>query len=801
MVAAEKGNPTLSKKKKKRKSSKAKSSTKQAAQATSQPAKVAKETKRTDKAQVADKTDVRGAGVPRREPTWEAPPSGPPKRAWERRLPWLIGLFAFLLYANTLSHLYALDDNLVIYGHKYVEAGIDGIPAIWKTPFTYGATKHNDRGYRPVPLMLFALETELFGKQAFFPQHLIHVLLYVLLCILLFLLLRRLFWKWGPLFPLVVCLLFVAHPIHTEVVANLKSVDEILGLLFGFVLPTWLLFAYFDAEDDAPQRPWLVVALYVSFAIGMFSKENVITYLVVIPMTLLVFGQISWKKVARFCWPLVVIVGGYLAAREAVLNSYPMPEYDMMQNVLMGAKSWLVSTSTAMLVMLKYLWLMVFPHPLAWDYSYKQIVLVNVDDMRVWLSVAIHVALLVYALMHIRSKQLYAYAILFYLTVISVNSNLFVMTNCTLGERFLFTPVLGFCLAATGGLFVLFRLQGASVKKQLASPMLGLVFIVLLFYGGKTFTRNFDWKDTLSLSLADIKTSPKSIRVQSTLAAVYLTLAKREKNKATQRQLYSQILPLAQNILKIQPSHKEASYMLGICYYFFGDFNKAEKAFRSHLKRHPDDTKAYNNLGGLYYFRKQYTTALEYFKKFVKANPKDVKAINNVGVVTMNKLGKLGEALPYFQRAVKIDPNFAEGYKRIGDVWLRRRQLKKALPFYKKAIALDGKRWGYLTPRLATLVRRQKQGRLGRRGMRRRGRRMPGNVRLPPGVRFLRRKGRNKFPPGFRMPPALKRFFERQRRKRRERMRRMQQRRGTLVPKTGPTGTRPAPRPAVSMPR
>lgn len=696
----------------------------------------------------------------------EATLSGPrpwePKKAWERRLPWLVGLFAFLLYANTLGHLYALDDNLVSYGHKYVEQGVSGIPSIWKTPFTYGATKHNDRGYRPVPLMLFALEVELFGKQAFFAQHLIHVLFYTLSCVLLLLLLRRLFWKWGPLFYLGVTLLFVAHPIHTEVVANLKSIDEIFGFLFGFLMPMLLMLRILDTDD----KRWLPL-LYVVFGVGMFSKENVITYLVVIPLTLYVFCDFPWRKVLALWWPLVPIVGFFLGVRGAVLGSYPLPEYDMLQNVLMGADGWIERYSTAMLVMLYYVWLLIFPHPLAWDYSYKQIVLVNLSDVRVWLSVALHVAILVFALVHIKQrtqKQLFAYAILFYLTVISVNSNLFVMTNCTLGERFLYVPLLGFCVVVVAGLYYLFGFEGKSLKKQWQSPVVGLVALLLVLYSGKTFARNFNWKDTLALSLADIHSSPKSIRVQSTLAAVYLTLAKREKNPKVRRQLYEQILPLAKKMLKTYPKHKEASYMLGICYYFLGQAKKAEVAFRSHLKRHPKDTKTYNNLGGLYYFRKDYHRALKYFHKFVEANPKDVKAINNLGVVWLNNLKRPDKAKPFFIKAIQIDPTFAEAYKRMGDVYIRQRQAKQALPWYEKAAARAPKKYAHLPAKVKAFLARQK------------GLKKPPGIRFPGGGGSRIKLPRSLFQRGkdgkkrFRLPPhILKQIKEKLRRQKLQR--------------------------------
>ena len=61
--------------------------------------------------------------------------------------------------------------------------------------------------------------------------HLVNVLLYGVCCGLLFLILVRILPRRDAFLPLLTTLLFVAHPIHTEVVANIKSRDEILALL------------------------------------------------------------------------------------------------------------------------------------------------------------------------------------------------------------------------------------------------------------------------------------------------------------------------------------------------------------------------------------------------------------------------------------------------------------------------------------------------------------------------------------------------------------------------------------------
>ena len=95
---------------------------------------------------------------------------------------------------------------------------------------------------------MFALEIQLFGKDAYKQQHFMNILYYALTVLLLYLLLIKIFRKYHPAFPLIVTLLYLAHPLHTEVVANIKSRDEIFAFLFGLVIPLLLIFKFLKSR-------------------------------------------------------------------------------------------------------------------------------------------------------------------------------------------------------------------------------------------------------------------------------------------------------------------------------------------------------------------------------------------------------------------------------------------------------------------------------------------------------------------------------------------------------------------------
>lgn len=149
----------------------------------------------------------------------------------------LLALIAVALYANTFDHKYALDDIAAVGQNLFVKQGFKGIPDLLRTEFWHFSNISLGY-YRPLSLITFAIEQEYF-KDSPGISHIINTLLYGLTGVGLGALLQ----KWLPGQPIVaflIGLLFIAHPIHTEIVANIKGRDELLSFLFI----TTMLLAY-----------------------------------------------------------------------------------------------------------------------------------------------------------------------------------------------------------------------------------------------------------------------------------------------------------------------------------------------------------------------------------------------------------------------------------------------------------------------------------------------------------------------------------------------------------------------------
>ena len=141
-------------------------------------------------------------------------------------------IFVLVLYGNTTKYKYTLDDDIFYLKHSSVQKGVSGISEF----FSYGSMEKFDgtlveKPYRPITLLSFAIDKHLFNNKVA-SSHFINFLLYILILQVLFSLMLRLFPKIHPMLSAAVVLLFAAHPIHTEVVASVKSRDELLAGMF-----------------------------------------------------------------------------------------------------------------------------------------------------------------------------------------------------------------------------------------------------------------------------------------------------------------------------------------------------------------------------------------------------------------------------------------------------------------------------------------------------------------------------------------------------------------------------------------
>lgn len=109
------------------------------------------------------------------------------------------------------------------------------------------------------------------------------------------------------------------------------------------------------------------------------------------------------------------------------------------------------------------------------------------------------------------------------------------------------------------------------------------------------------------------------------------------------------------------------------------------------LRWDPKNVHALLMMGNLFVQDKDIETALKYYYQVLKIKPDDHITLNNIGAQLM-QIGKKDEAILYFQKALKADPEYSNTYLALGLASEKDGNYHKAFEFALKAVSKSSKR-------------------------------------------------------------------------------------------------------------
>lgn len=602
----------------------------------------------------------------------------------------ICALFAFILYANTLGHDFTVDDGTVISNNKITKKGITAIPEIFTSSYRAGFWDRKEGMYRPLSVSMFAIEYEIAPENPAL-GHWINVILYALTAFLLMITLASVFKEYSLLFPLTATLLFVSHPIHTEVIANIKSRDEILCLLFS-VLSLWQLHRYMNSR-----RMMLIIGSLFSFLLALLSKESAITWVGVVPLYLWFFQKDHVKSLAKISIFYVAAAVLYMLIRYSVLGELTgSAQLQLVNNSLLGTESVTERLATAFFILGRYLWLLVFPHPLAFDYSYNTIPVVSFAHAGTLISLLVIGLLAFTAIRGFLSRNPISFFILFFFGTIALVANILFLIESTMAERFLYLPSIGITSAVAWLILNQFKLIHQSTPKEWTGylkikPLFtGLMMIILLFFSIKTISRNLDWKDNLTLLAQDVKTNPESARIRYAYgSALLIEKALKEENIAAKENLLDQSIVQLEKGVAILPNYAEAWNHLGIAYKEKKNFASAVAAFeQARSYKTFKEADFYISAGLAYGELKKYNEAIADFNRAIAIDPENAEAYNNKGLYLFES-GRSDSSIFYFDKAIALKKDFHQAYYNKGNTLAKANRFNEAIEQY--ALALNMK--------------------------------------------------------------------------------------------------------------
>ncbi len=508
----------------------------------------------------------------------------------------ILGLISLLIYIRGINYEYVLDDKLVVTHNTFVQRGIGGISDIFgyesfRGYFGESKTLLEGGRYRPLSIATFAVEQSLFGvttpdrkltedeqktlnekkedaEKILRPErHFVNCILYVLGVLFLYRVLLLLFpqqvegselkaqsSKLLTNIPFLAAFLFAIHPTHIEVVANIKGRDELIALIFE------LGAMYYAIRYTFEKRTRLLLYLFASAILGLLSKEGVLVFAAIIPLTLSYFTKADRKSIFITTGVFLAAAFFYIIFRTSAIG-YVVGEKeitDVMNNPFTDM-DFADKYATIFYTLLLYLKLLIIPFPLTHDYYPYQIPRMTWSSPYVLASLAIHLGLAYYVIKNWKSKSVIAYSILFYLIALSIVSNLFVLVGTFMNDRFLFHASIGFCILVA---YLISNFSKSNVLKWSGLAAFSAYSLLIIYLQQRRLP---DWQNPFTLETAAVKYSPNSARSNCFYAtALFERRFMKLDSSATNEQkkaILDSMKPYLEKSISILPKYASAHQM------------------------------------------------------------------------------------------------------------------------------------------------------------------------------------------------------------------------------------------------
>lgn len=578
----------------------------------------------------------------------------------------LVTVLMILIYGQSITYEYTVDDAIVITENMYVQDGIKGIPGLWTHDTFYGFFKTDGKSnlvaggrYRPWTPTLFALENAIFGQNPLI-GHLMNILTAIIATIMIMIVFRRLMEerfssKAASYIASFAGILYAVHPVHTEVIANIKGADEIWVVLASF------LTIYFMMSEKLASI-WRIVLVFIFSFIAMTSKENAMFLLVIMPFFYKWSSGISWNDLFQRSFPMLMGVGIALILRTIVLGiTTEVSSMELMNNPFI---KWNGVTyvpfdlgervGTVLSSLLTYLRLYVFPYPLTHDYYPEQIARVGIFHWKAILSFGLYLGMVVAMFWSYKRHKFVTLSLgLFLLTLLPVSNVLFPIGTLA-SERFLFVPSLGLSF-----ILVYAMCHG---KGRMFNFLNVLFLLVILVFTLLAFNRTQAWKDNYTLFLTDVKNSSASAKVNNAAAGELLVRAGMVEAEEEQYRLAEEGFHYANKAIEIHPTYKNAYLLRGNSFLYRKQYEEAIQDYNRALSLDPNFEDARNNkflalrYGGRHYgeVENNLIKSEAYLQQALSIRPTDYESLRLMGI-NQGIQGKNRKAIGFFKKALQVN--------------------------------------------------------------------------------------------------------------------------------------------------
>ncbi len=573
-----------------------------------------------------------------------------------------------ITYLNCLPNQFVYDDTSTIVDNKLVKNWGNFL-----TLFTHDYFKlSGELTYRPIVTLSYFIDYSIWQMNPM-GYHLVNVVLHTINIVLVYFLLLLLLRQYHKTqeshnqisdigLALLTCMLFAVHPVVSEVV-NMVSYREDL-IATAFLIASFLLFLLYHRKNTIS----LSAGALAAYFFALLSKESAIVLpaLIFIYELLISRKYFTPRKTAQriVCAPFFL---GYIGVSIVYLILRFFILHNPGEKIVYPEGSIFVNMLTMTKVLGRYITSIFLPFNLNADYHVLYLKTPFTLSFLFPLFMLISIAIIA-----IRwwKKPVILFAILWFFISMLPVMNIIPLANI-MADRYLYFPILGFCL-----------LLSIAVTYLRAVIKYSVIVSLIIFYIVMTVTRNNVWRDEFTLWYTSSQSPLCSFTTYNNLGTQY----NKKGYPDTALKCYQKALQKAQEVGFTQ--YATVYYNAGNAYEKKNMPNEAVTAYKKAVRLKPDYQQAHNNLGKVYFTLSQYDDALTEYNNAVKIDPDFPYAYNNMGVL-YNKLGRQDEAVAAYKKALSLDPRYADAYYNLGNIYEARMQYDLALEAYQNALKYD----------------------------------------------------------------------------------------------------------------
>ncbi|HTB79719.1 MAG TPA: tetratricopeptide repeat protein [Opitutaceae bacterium] len=553
-------------------------------------------------------------------------------------------------YGNSFSCTFVLDDTTSILGNRTIQHLWTGLsPPV-----------HAGVGGRPLLNFSYALNYAMDGT-AVQGYHLFNIIIHALAGLTLFGLVRRTLLR--PVLParlreaamplaFVVASLWMLHPLQTESVTYISQRAESLMALWYLLT----LYCFARGAESSASRSWFVLAL-TACLLGMATKEVMASAPLMVMLYDRTFFAGSFSQAWRRRWRFYL----GLASSWILLGCLMTGLHDRGVGFDRGV-SWWAYAMTECWVIVQYLELTVWPHPLVFDYG---------PEVMKHAGEAIPYVLVLAGLATATLVGLWRWPVPGFVggwvfVILAPTSSVVPVNGQPMAENRMYLP-----LAAVIALIVLglYSLAGRRILPLLLGSAIGLGFL--------TGRRNMDYQSRMSIWSDTVAKCPGNARGHDSLGNAL------DDNGRTEEALqeYKKAVDLA-------PNDPREHYNLGRALEKLGQMTEALAQYQEALRRNPNYAEAHNNLGVVLAHLGQTDEAIGHCRTAIKLEPDDPSTHYNLGMVFL-RADRLPEAVAQFEEALRLNPDYSQAHDSLGIALAKTGQVAAAISQYDEALRLN----------------------------------------------------------------------------------------------------------------